>query len=279
MFFDKHLDAIRIRPTTPDPSLETDWTFKHLLPALKDAFELGLGAPLMTSQAPSAASRDPLAAPRVPVGATSRVPRPPNPFILYRQHHHHAVTAANPGKKNTEICELCMVHSDSTVLTYSARIIGGMWNNETPTIRARFRELAEEKKRLHSEAHPNYQYAPRRAGEKPRRCRVPRFCSEAVPLLKTTPAGQARVDDADRTTNGVVAIDQDCLNVLDSLGMIHGPNGFAPPPIIDNSRFNDSVSPLVDGHLELETVHYEDLKGDEFDETFPMDELLSLDGL
>lgn len=48
---------------------------------------------------------------------TPHIPRPPNSFILYRQHHHHAITAANPATPNTEICESYLVYLVITVLT------------------------------------------------------------------------------------------------------------------------------------------------------------------
>ena len=35
----------------------------------------------------------------------SKTPRPPNSFILYRQHHHPTLVAQNPGMHNNQICE------------------------------------------------------------------------------------------------------------------------------------------------------------------------------
>ncbi len=34
-----------------------------------------------------------------------KVPRPPNAFILYRQHHHPILKKANPALHNNDICE------------------------------------------------------------------------------------------------------------------------------------------------------------------------------
>ncbi len=34
-----------------------------------------------------------------------KVPRPPNPFILYRQHHHPLLKEAHPEMHNNEICK------------------------------------------------------------------------------------------------------------------------------------------------------------------------------
>lgn len=33
-----------------------------------------------------------------------KLPRPPNSFILYRQHHHPLLKAKNPGYHNNQIC-------------------------------------------------------------------------------------------------------------------------------------------------------------------------------
>jgi len=35
-----------------------------------------------------------------------KIPRPPNSWILYRQHHHYTVTAAHPDLHNNQICKL-----------------------------------------------------------------------------------------------------------------------------------------------------------------------------
>lgn len=44
---------------------------------------------------------------KIPARPT-KVPRPPNCFILYRQANHHLVKNANPGVSNNEICELSL---------------------------------------------------------------------------------------------------------------------------------------------------------------------------
>ncbi|KAI9819212.1 MAG: hypothetical protein M1827_007368 [Pycnora praestabilis] len=82
-----------------------------------------------------------------------KVPRPPNAFILYRQHHHPIVKAANPGMHNNEI----------------SIILGSQWKNESPTAKAHFNSIAESLKRQHSKDHPQYQYQPRKPSEKKRR--------------------------------------------------------------------------------------------------------------
>lgn len=205
-----------------------------------------------------------------------RVPRPPNSFILYRQHHHHAVTAANPGVQNTQICESCFYHSVIASLIKSARIIANMWREETPEVRNQFKELAEQKKKLHAQAHPNYHYTPRRPGEKPRR-RPARIHTTFVPFIGSTTAGQNRIDEANNNTKGFIDVDGDFIDILADHGLVNGPNSLAPPQAFDNVRFEDVVQEQFD-RVALETVHFTPLQGNEFDESFPMDEMLGLDG-
>lgn len=42
---------------------------------------------------------------RAAAGSNKKVPRPPNPFIIYRSERHPAVAAANPGMPNKQICK------------------------------------------------------------------------------------------------------------------------------------------------------------------------------
>lgn len=41
----------------------------------------------------------------------AKVPRPPNAFILYRQHHHPLVKERSPELHNNEICKLLLLAS------------------------------------------------------------------------------------------------------------------------------------------------------------------------
>lgn len=41
---------------------------------------------------------------KISAGKPQKVPRPPNAFILYRQHHHPLVKAAHPEYHNNDIC-------------------------------------------------------------------------------------------------------------------------------------------------------------------------------
>ncbi|KAI9813167.1 MAG: hypothetical protein M1832_006396 [Thelocarpon impressellum] len=48
-------------------------------------------------------------------------------------------------------------------------ILGSQWKNERADVKAHFKSLADALKAQHSQAHPDYQYQPRKASEKKRR--------------------------------------------------------------------------------------------------------------
>ncbi|KAK6360378.1 hypothetical protein TWF730_006521 [Orbilia blumenaviensis] len=81
---------------------------------------------------------------------TPKIPRPRNAFILFRQHHHSAVMAQNPGKSNPAI----------------SKIIGDMWKNATEDTRKEWQNHADEEKRQHMARYPDYRYQPRRSNKK-----------------------------------------------------------------------------------------------------------------
>jgi hypothetical protein len=60
------------------------------------------------------------------------------------------------------------------MLTSIAVVLGKQWKQESQHVKAHFQALAEEIKRKHAEAYPNYQYSPRKSTEKKRRTVTPR---------------------------------------------------------------------------------------------------------
>ncbi|EMC98166.1 hypothetical protein BAUCODRAFT_67524, partial [Baudoinia panamericana UAMH 10762] len=79
-------------------------------------------------------------------GAEKKVPRPLNHFIIYRKEWHPKIVAQNPGLHNNEI----------------SVIIGKQWQSESDEVKALYKQKAEEMKRQHELAHPDYQYQPRK---------------------------------------------------------------------------------------------------------------------
>ncbi|CAG8506339.1 1057_t:CDS:1 [Gigaspora rosea] len=74
------------------------------------------------------------------------IPRPPNSFILYRQHHHPLILNQHPGINNSEI----------------SRIIADHWRNLSDQEKDEWKRKAEEAKERHMKAWPDYKYQPRR---------------------------------------------------------------------------------------------------------------------
>lgn len=108
-----------------------------------------------------------------------RIPRPPNPFIIYRAAHHKTVADAHPEASNNEICE-------STFLSYvliserfttvktdnsTAKMIGRQWQNEKEEVRDTYRAKAAEIKAAFMAVHPDYKYSPRKSCEVKRRAK------------------------------------------------------------------------------------------------------------
>lgn len=86
-------------------------------------------------------------------GKKSKVPRPPNAFILYRQHWHPHYKQYNKSMHNNDI----------------SKEIGKRWKTEPEHTKHKYKMLAQELKEKHAAQYPNYQYAPRKPGEKKRR--------------------------------------------------------------------------------------------------------------
>lgn len=87
------------------------------------------------------------------VNSQAKLPRPPNSFILYRQHHHPLIKSKEPWLHNNQI----------------SSILGKQWKNESEEVKDKFRKLADEMKQRHFRDHPDYQYRPRKPSEKKRR--------------------------------------------------------------------------------------------------------------
>ncbi|KAI4133754.1 MAG: hypothetical protein LQ341_006139 [Variospora aurantia] len=136
-----------------------------------------------------------------------KVARPPNAFILYRQHHHAKVVAEYPHLHNNQI----------------SIILGQQWQHEKDDVKAQFKAMAEEIKKKHLSAHPNYQYQPRKPTEKKRRMTRrkaeklataattitdPQAISEVVPTFKETSMGNPVF------TLGDDMIDEDALAAM-----------------------------------------------------------------
>ncbi|KAG5513356.1 hypothetical protein PMAC_001419 [Pneumocystis sp. 'macacae'] len=85
-----------------------------------------------------------------------RPPRPPNAFILYRQNQQAHVLRQNSNLCNNDV----------------SRIIGSMWNGESPLIKQRFHLLAQKMKEQHRAMYPMYRYSPRKASKRKKKVKT-----------------------------------------------------------------------------------------------------------
>ena len=99
-----------------------------------------------------------------------KVPRPPNAFILYRQHHHPLIKQAQPELTNNQICEAFPFVSHQLMLIINeAIVLGKQWKEADDLTKQRFVNLALQLKQKHLAQHPEYSYQPRKSGDKKRR--------------------------------------------------------------------------------------------------------------
>ena len=98
-----------------------------------------------------------------------KVPRPPNAFILYRQHHHPLVKEKNPELRNNQICKFLLIVLFLLTNLWLAVILGSQWKEEDQTTRDHFKAMAQAIKKKHQRDHPEYSYQPRKPTERKRR--------------------------------------------------------------------------------------------------------------
>lgn len=153
-FVDDSIDALRVMRTPAFSGTAISVPSQEVTPPTRPE----TAAPVAKSNSKSSASSKP-----------AKIPRPPNPFILYRQHNHPKVKAEHPDYHNNDICEYLLSIESARELTILAIILGSQWKNESEEVKAHYKALAEELKKKHAEDHPDYQYAPRKPSEKKRR--------------------------------------------------------------------------------------------------------------
>nr|AZB52179.1 MAT1-2-1 [Aspergillus heterothallicus] len=109
-----------------------------------------------------------------------KVPRPPNAFILYRQHSHPRIKEAYPDFTNNEI----------------SIILGKQWKAESEEVKMQFRNMAEKLKKKHAEDHPDYHITPRKPSERKRRTSSRQFSKNTKPAaLRDTAASMNITSD------------------------------------------------------------------------------------
>ncbi|PWY67507.1 mating-type HMG-box protein MAT1-2 [Aspergillus heteromorphus CBS 117.55] len=142
---------------------------------------------------------------------TAKVPRPPNAFILYRQHHHPQLKEAHPNLSNNEI----------------SIILGKQWKAESEDVRVGFRSLADDLKKKHAEAHPDYQYTPRKPSEKKRRAsgrQQPKTTAEMKSPEPTTISTAATTPSVDANLQMEAMVMEGAADPFVGYNMVMGPD-------------------------------------------------------
>lgn len=165
-------------------------------------------------------------------GKKAKVPRPPNAFTLYRQHWHPHYKQYNKSMHNNDI----------------SKELGRRWKTEPDHIKEKYKSLAEDLKAKHAAQYPDYQYAPRKPGEKKRRMTAKKLeklrWAWNVQEVSTLPSPESS------SVSGV-----DCpghftptTNITDAFNFNFPPNGFdnieesASPPQPIQYQENDTFT-------------------------------------
>ncbi|KAL8659681.1 MAG: hypothetical protein Q9226_000306 [Calogaya cf. arnoldii] len=159
-----------------------------------------------------------------------KIARPPNAFILYRQHHHPIVKSQNPDLHNNQI----------------SIMLGQQWQNEAAEIKAQFKSTADEIKKAHLSAHPNYQYKPRKPAEKKRRMtrrKMEKLSTQAKSSKPPTNTGTVPAFDKTPTGNAVFTLGDDSIEDDATLmAMIQKHN---EDMMASTTPYNETAAPVI----------------------------------
>ncbi|KAL8681504.1 MAG: hypothetical protein Q9224_004636 [Gallowayella concinna] len=157
-----------------------------------------------------------------------KIARPPNAFILYRQHHHPLVKSQNPELHNNQI----------------SIMLGQQWQNETADIKGQFKSMAEEIKKEHLNAHPTYQYQPRKPAEKKRRMtrsKAEKLSAQAVSSYVPLDAAVAPDFEKTSTGNAVFTLGDDSIDDATLLAMVQKHN---EDVMASTNHYNETAAPV-----------------------------------
>ncbi|KAL8942414.1 MAG: hypothetical protein Q9216_001678 [Gyalolechia sp. 2 TL-2023] len=160
------------------------------------------------------------------INKKDKVARPPNAFILYRQFHHNKIVAQHPKLHNNQI----------------SIILGKQWQNEKTEVKALFKDMAEDIKRKHLSAHPDYQYQPRKPAEKKRRMTRHKAGLKTVAGVSCNSGDVAITDptfDKTSTGNAVFTLGDDMIDENALMTMINSHN----EDVLSSSAPYNSIAP------------------------------------
>ncbi|KAJ3002382.1 hypothetical protein HKX48_002354, partial [Thoreauomyces humboldtii] len=113
------------------------------------------------------------------VPAVQLAKRPANSWILYRQEKHPIVLAKHAGITNNEI----------------SKVVATMWRTEAEEVKDVYKKRAEEERRRHKIAYPDYKYAPNKTARV--RKRKAKGEAKATRLLESGSEGERSAEDDD----------------------------------------------------------------------------------
>lgn len=192
-----------------------------------------------------------------------KLPRPPNAFILYRQHHHPIVKEAHPELHNNQICKKPHPRFTSHANCVAAIILGKQWRKEDLAVKEIFKRKADGLKKKHFLDHPDYQYQPRKSAEKKRRMTR----RKAETLSESSDAGASATDMSTLAHGGAgVAPTQDSAPVT-------LPVGNTPEPEFERTVAGNPILNFGDEWLEDGTFEAMLLKFNESVDKAPIQQI------
>ncbi|KAH8802873.1 hypothetical protein F5884DRAFT_488224 [Xylogone sp. PMI_703] len=125
------------------------------------------------------------------VSKPTRIPKPRNMWIIYRQDKHELVQAQNPGMHASKI----------------STIISKMWQAESPDIKEHYKKLAEEEKSRHHQQYPTYKCSPRKSSDIKRRKQFSKLLQPSILTLPNEMASSESpggLNESDHMNNSVI---------------------------------------------------------------------------
>ncbi|KAI9374654.1 high mobility group box domain-containing protein [Aspergillus egyptiacus] len=184
----------------------------------------------------------------------AKIPRPPNAFILYRQHHHPRVKETYPDLTNNQICKYAVRFYYARLTNDVAVLLGKQWKAESEDVKLHFKNLAEEFKKKHAEDYPDYQYTPRKPSEKKRRAtsrQSPKSSKRSIPAEFPPPMAVSSLNSCTvpmrSDTNDADVTVEDYMEPLNGLNIMFDPNGLATEHTSFDTNAFDALFQQVQG--------------------------------
>ncbi|RHZ45910.1 hypothetical protein Glove_642g15 [Diversispora epigaea] len=165
-----------------------------------------------------------LIAPRPRKGRSHKVPRPQNPFVIYRQNIQAKITK-----------DLGLQYGSQ--LDYVSKVASISWKNASAEVKTVFNDLAISAKQFHGISYPEYRYQPKK---KPKKYIDNRILSIHIPPLNATTISYSTTS----TLNNQPIYDLNYNFPTTSTRLILPPLEKKPKKYIDNRILSIHIPPL-----------------------------------